>query len=49
LLEEAFVLTYRIPGLTVADVEAMSVADREWWLKRLNKQIKTENKATKGK
>jgi hypothetical protein len=48
LLEEVFALTYCVPGMTVADIEKMTVRDREWYYKRLQDQKKSELDALKG-
>jgi hypothetical protein len=47
LREEVFALTYCMEGMTYGDVERMMTVDREWYLKRLHKQLKKEADAMK--
>jgi len=42
LREEVFALTYCMEGMTYGDVERMLSVDREWYLRRLHKQLKKE-------
>jgi len=36
-------------GITYSDIMDMEVVEREWYLKRLNKQLKDEHEALKRK
>jgi hypothetical protein len=47
--EEIFVLTYKIPGMTYADIMGMVGEEVEWYIDRLYKQLKAEVKAMKRK
>lgn len=37
-------MVYGVPGLSKADVIAMSTRERVWWLERLTKQRQDETK-----
>lgn len=39
-------LSYKVPGFTYA-VEEMSTEEREWFVRRLHKQLKDEESAIK--
>jgi hypothetical protein len=42
LLEELFVMTYYIQGMTYENIENMNSLERKWFIKRLYKQKKAE-------
>jgi len=48
LREEAFYITYH-SNLGWQDVMEMDPDDREWYVDRLDRQIRKENRAAKGK
>jgi hypothetical protein len=47
LREEAFSLMYCVKGMTYGDIENMLTIDREWYIRRLHKQLKHEDDAMK--
>lgn len=47
--EEIFALTYKIPGMTYADIMSMDGEEVDWYVDRLHRQLKAEVKAMKRK
>ena len=46
-MEEAHLLTWFGEGILLSDVWDMTSEERMWWLKRIEKQIKADNRAQK--
>lgn len=47
LLEQVFTLTYCMKGMDYSSIMEMEFVEREWYLKRLSKQLKDEEKMLK--
>jgi hypothetical protein len=42
LWEDAFILLYKVPGMTYDALEGMEKVERRWWRERLIEQLKAE-------